>query len=50
MHDLFNVNTLSTGAIYRFKTDHVLGASIGLDQQGRTVYGVQGYWPLNIKR
>jgi len=49
MNNIFNVNSLSTGGIYKFKNDFMLGGNIGMSQNGKTIFGMQGYWPLSIK-
>jgi len=40
------MQNVSTGFIYKSKYDFILGASIGMSNQGTAVYGIQSYWPL----
>ena len=49
MNNVFSVNSLSTGGIYKFKNNFMLGGSIGMSQNGKTIFGAQGYWPLNMR-
>lgn len=43
------LNQMSSGLLYQFKSDVILGASFGFNAQSGLSYGLQGYWPLHRK-
>lgn len=41
------MENINTGFLYRTKYDIMLGATIGMNNRGTAIYGVQTYWPLS---
>ena len=40
------MQNITTGVLFKSKYDFILGATIGMNNQGAAIYGVQTYWPL----
>jgi hypothetical protein len=42
-------NQISGGLLFKNKKDQIFGGSVGLNNQGQLVYGVQSYWKIKLK-
>lgn len=50
MDNDYRLQQLSTGLMYKWKSDLLTGMNFGVTTNKQLVFGVQGYWPLTKKK
>lgn len=50
MDNDYRFQQLSTGLMYKWKSDVLTGLNFGVNTNKQLVFGVQGYWPLTKKK